>query len=144
MGRYRKHAFVFTALVILQCNRRAEILPDGAKQVARSDSTENNGSREIKLREYRFSSSGHSFICEARSYANATLAEQAAAKAIAERPAEQRKSARAHFAASGRSVWLQAGNNLTWCMLSSAGKVDLPKAMEPVLLSFKKLYEDAK
>lgn len=113
-------------LIAGACQRKLELLPPGAKNITRSDSSEEikseDGIYQVKLREYRFTpaggKTGQDFVCESREFADAIYAVKAARKSIAERPEEELKSERAHFALSGRSLWLRIDRNLLWCMYS--------------------------
>jgi hypothetical protein len=114
-----------TAIVMMgACRRKLEILPPGAKNVIRTDTTEDPKTEAdnytVKLREYRFTlpAAGptQNFVCESREFPDAAAALNAAKKSIAERPDEELKSERAHFALSGRSLWLRVDRSLLWCM----------------------------
>ena len=108
----------------LSCQRKLELVPAGAKNVSRNDSTTEvtteDRTYQVKLREYRFylpgEKSGQDFVCVSREFSDTSAALAAARKSIAERPEEELKSERAHFAQSGRSLWLRIDKGLLWCM----------------------------
>jgi len=106
-------------LMALGCRRKTEILPEGAKQVMRSDSTETTDDMQVKKREYQFFLQGKQFVCEGREFATDEQAARAAKGSIAERPSERLDTEAATYAASGRSVWLKTRRELVWCMLAS-------------------------
>jgi hypothetical protein len=133
----RAAAALTLTLLALGCKRKFEILPADAKQVTRSDKTENAGEGEadVALREYKFTHNNQVFLCESREFISSTAALQAAKKTIAERPQEEQKTDKAHFALSGRSVWLRADKQLVWCMLSSSkGDVAAMHSVKEVFL----------
>ena len=135
----------FAIVLFAACKKKHEILPDDAKQVSRSDKTETDG---VSLREYQFTVKDKSgvpqkFVCEAREFSNNESAALAAKKSIAERPQEELKSQSAHFALSGRSVWLRAKEKLVWCMLATGRADELPVAMESIRALFMRHYREA-
>ncbi len=138
----RGAAGLIMVLMALGCKRKFEILPADAKQVTRSDKTESagEGQADVALREYKFTHKDQIFLCESREFENSTAALNAAKKTIAERPQEEQKTDKAHFALSGRSLWLRADKQLVWCMLSS-GKGDIA-AMQPVKELFLKKFRE--
>jgi hypothetical protein len=130
------------------CRKKFELLPEGAKQVTRSDTNETGDGGTVALREYRFAlgdakSGTHTFVCESRNFPDAETAKKAAAKSIAERPQSGEQKAQARFASSGRSVWLWRGRELVWCMLTTPRVTDIAIVMQPVVAKFKKQYEEA-
>lgn len=133
------------------CYRKLELLPIGAKNITRSDSSEEMKSEDgvylVKLREYRFALSGEktgqNFVCESREFADETTAIKAARKSIAERPEEELKSERAHFALSGRSLWLRIERNLLWCMYAGPQLHNSPSPMSALKDSFIAKFREA-
>jgi len=122
---------------IVACKKKIELIPDGARQVTRSD--ESDG--DVSLRRYNFSLAGSDFVCESRAFAEAGAAVQAAQKAIAERPQEELKSDQAHFARSGRSLWLRQDRQVVWCMLASGKKEAIDENLKPVRDLFVRRYQ---
>lgn len=125
-------------LLTVACKRKFEIIPEGAKQVSREDKTE----ADVSLREYKFALGAEIFLCESRDFPDAVKAAEAARKAIAERPQEEQKTERAHFALSGRSIWLRAEKQLVWCMLTTSGSDRVGAAMLPVRELFLKKFKE--
>lgn|GEM_PF-3183406 len=140
-------AFLLTLVVAgVACRKKFEVLPEGAKQITRSDTNEAGENGAVALREYRFALADakgvtHAFACETRSYPDVESAKKAAKKSIAERPQSGEEKALARFAASGRSVWLWHGRELVWCMLTTPRVADVATAMQPVIEIFKKQFE---
>ena len=128
-------------LLAAACKKKFELVPEGAKQVSRSDKTESNEDQaDVFLREYKFTLANETFLCESREFADAKIAAAAAKKSIAERPEEEQQAPNARFALSGRSVWLYTDKHLVWCMLSS-GKSG-GAAMTPVKELFLKKFKE--
>lgn len=133
------------------CNRKLELLPPGARNITRTDSVEELKSEEaaqvVKMREYRFASpgskSGNDFVCESREFADAGIALNAAKKSIAERPEEELKSERAHFARSGRSLWLRIDRHLLWCMYTGSQVGQSNTAVSELTESFRAKFRGA-
>lgn len=148
MASLRTAVLLAVLLASAACRKKTELLPDGAKQVTRSDSNETGDSGAVLLREYRFAladakSGTHTFVCESRNFPDVETAQKAAVKAIAERPQSGEQKAQARFAASGRSVWLWRERELVWCMLTNPGVTDVGSAMQPVVARFRRQYEEA-
>jgi len=120
------------------CKKKFEIIPEGAKQVSREDKAE----ADVSLREYKFTLNNEIFLCESRDFPEAAKATEAARKAIAERPQEEQKTGNAHFALSGRSIWLRTGKQLVWCMLTTSGGERIGAAMLPVRELFLKKFKE--
>ncbi len=129
------------------CSRKAEILPEGAARVTRSDSTIEEGNISYTLRSYTFqlklSEGEASFVCEAKRFANEAAALAAAEKSIAQRPDEQQRKSSAWFARAGLSQWLLAGSTLTWCMHSPNGSVSREAAQVKLREAFLKKFSEA-
>lgn len=119
---------VLLFLVLAQsCSRKAEILPQDARHVTRSDSVVNSGGSSYELRSYTFQlqlpEGKASFVCETKKFVSEADALAAALKSIAERSDEQQKKNSAWYARAGLSQWLLTGRTLTWCMYASRGSV---------------------
>jgi hypothetical protein len=108
------------------CKKKYEILPADAREIKRTDSTEQCARGEISLREYRFkikhtgSDLPHEFLCEARVYPDRESAATAGKAKIVERPDRHQRSGNNYLAQAGRSTWLLRDARLTWCMLGDA------------------------
>lgn len=147
MRTIRFNIALLALVVTVSCRKKIEIFPDSARQVSRSDKTEATEAGDVVVREYKFviadvRNAPHTFVCESRSFPNIELAKISAKKAIAERPQLQQRSAGSHFAQSGRSVWLWAKQDLVWCMLTTAVVKDIGAVMEPVVVRFRRKYEE--
>lgn len=144
---FRRAAVLLVVLLIsAACRKKTELLPAGAKQVTRTDSSEAGENGDISLREYRFvlgdaKNGASSFVCESRNYPDVETAQKAATKSIAERPQAGGQKTQARFAVSGHSVWLWQGRELVWCMLTTPRVTDLSSAMQPVVEKFQKQFE---
>ena len=116
---------ILFALLALACSRKAEVLPDGATHIARTDSSVENGNKSYELRSYTFKlrlpEGEASFFCETKKFSSTTDALEAAEKSIAQRPDAQQKKSSAWYARAGLSQWLLTDKIFTWCMLSSTG-----------------------
>lgn len=135
-----RFAFTVWAAVFLAvaCKKKFEIIPDGAKQVSREDKTEADAS----LREYKFTLNNEVFLCESRDFPDSLRATEAGRKAIPERPQEEQKNEKAHFALSGRSLWLRTDKQLVWCMLTTSGGDRVAAAIAPVRELFLKKFKE--
>jgi hypothetical protein len=125
-------------ITIVACKRKTELIPEGARQVTRTDEREG----DVSLRRYNFSLDGADFVCESRTFADAEAALVAAKKSIAERPLEEMKSTDAYFARSGRSLWLRQGRQIVWCMLASGKKEAVDQNLKPVRDLFMRRYQE--
>lgn len=133
------------------CQRKLELLPAGARNITRSDSHEEieseDGIHQVKLREYRFTipgaKSGQNFVCESREFPHLADAIKAARKSFAERPEEELKSDRAHFALSGRSLWLRIDRSLLWCMYAGPEVQNSPSPLSALKESFLAKFREA-
>lgn len=136
---------------IFSCQRKLELLPAGAKNISRSDTNEEinteSGTSPVKLREYRFTVAGpkpgQNFVCESREFTAPEYAIKAARKSIAERPEEELKSERAHFALSGRSLWLRIDKSLLWCMYAGPQPQNTPSPVAVLKESFISKFREA-
>ncbi len=148
MVSLRTAVLLAVLLTCAACRKKFELLPDGAKQITRTDTHEAFENDIVPLREYRFVLGGakhstHTFVCETRSFPDMESAQKKAMKVIAERPQSGEQKAQARFAASGRSVWLWHRRELAWCMLTTPHVTDIAAAMQPVVTRFRKQYEEA-
>lgn len=148
MAPLRTAVLLAVLLAFAACRKKFELLPEGAKQVTRSDTNEAGDGGAVSLREYRFAlgdakGGTHTFVCESRNFPDAEAAKKAAAKSIAERPQSGAQKTQARFAASGRSVWLWRERELVWCMLTTPRVADIGSVMQPVVAKFRKHYEEA-
>lgn len=134
-------------LLALACSRKAEILPDGAAHVSRSDSLVENGNQPYELRSYTFQlklpEGEASFVCEAKKFTSEADATAAAEKSIAQRPDEQQKKSSAAYARAGLSQWVLTGKTLTWCMLASTGNTLREAAQTKLREAFLKKFSEA-
>ena len=128
-------------LLVIGCRKKIEIVPDDAKQVTRTDSTESSGDAQVKKREYQFYLQDKQFVCEGRAFETDEQASQAAKISIAERPAERLTAGSAIYAASSRSVWLKTRRELVWCMLASGKGDEVESSVEPVRRLFKQKFQ---
>jgi hypothetical protein len=142
----RSQDTLWLLLFALACSRKAEILPDGATRISRSDSRVETGKQSYELRSYTFHlklpEGEASFVCEAKNFTNETDALAAAEKSIAQRPDEQQKKSSAIYARAGLSQWLLAGKTLTWCMLSSTGNAVRGAAQTKLRETFLKKFAE--
>ncbi len=137
----------FIALLLLgvaatACRKKLELVPDNAKDVSRSDSTESVGDTQVKKREYKFTLAGRVYLCESRIFGSSEQATIAGRASIAERPSEQLVSEKSTFAVSGRSVWLKTGDQIVWCMLASGKADELEAAMTPLKSLFRQKFHE--
>lgn len=133
---------LLSCLVTSACRKKLELLPEGAKQVFRTDSTETVGETQVKKREYKFTLAGQVYLCESRTFADSETATAAARASIAERPTEQLTSTNAAFAASGRSVWLKTSDQIVWCMFAGGKANDVEAAMVPLKNLFRLKFQE--
>lgn len=138
------HVLRFALVIALLgsgCRKKIEIVPDEAKHVTRTDSTEDTEGAPVKKREYQFYLNGSQFVCEGREFETEEAASNAAKVSIAQRPAERLQTDKAIYAVSGRSVWLKSSRELVWCMLATGKAEETEAAMAPVRVLFKKKYQ---
>lgn len=135
------------ALLVLACSRKAEILPEGAAQVSRSDSRVENGNQSYELRSYTFHlklpQGEASFVCEWKKFASEADALAAAEKSLAQRPDEQQRNSSAIYARAGLSQWLLTGRTLTWCMYAADKSAARDVALAKLRDAFLKKYAEA-
>jgi hypothetical protein len=136
------NALLFALFVVSACRKKLELLPDDAKQVFRTDSTEMVGDTQIKKREYKFTIANRVYLCESRAFADSEIAAAAARTSVAERPTEKLTSPNSVFAVSGRSVWLKTGEQLVWCMFAGGKAEDVDAAMLPLTDLFRKKFQE--
>ncbi|AFM12612.1 hypothetical protein [Turneriella parva] len=141
MSRKVLVASLAAALIAASCRKKIEILPEEAKQVTRTDSTEKVDDMQVKKREYQFYLHGRQFVCEGRTFESEEHASRAAKTSIAERPAERLATETAIYAASGRSVWLKTRRELVWCMLASGKADEIEAALGPLRQLFKQKFQ---
>ncbi|MCX7632140.1 MAG: hypothetical protein N2Z22_02265 [Turneriella sp.] len=118
--RLNKAVLILAMVLGIACRRKAELLPQGAHNVKRSDVVSNNGPT---VRRYTFDLSlakGRvNFLCESRIFADSVAARSVAEQSIAQRPDEEQRKASAWYARAGLSQWLWAHEIFTWCMPAS-------------------------
>jgi len=138
---------ILPLLLAFACSRKAEVLPEGAARVTRSDSLVENGNQSYELRSYTFqlklAEGEASFVCEAKKFTGAAEALAAAEKSIAQRPDEQQRNSSAWYARAGLSQWLLTGRTLTWCMQSGSGSASREAAQAKLREAFLKRFPEA-
>lgn len=134
-------------LLVSRCSKKAEIVPEGASHITRSDTVVENGGNAYQMRSYTFQMNLPggvvSFFCEAKKFTTSTQALLAAEKSIPQRPDEQQKNNAAWYARAGLSQWLLVDRTLTWCMNSSPHHAVHGAAQEKLREAFLQKFSEA-